>query len=325
MKRLYNLDSLKMVCAILVVFLHVYTPWQEYILPLTRCAVPCFFIISGSLIYSSDKINFEGHLKRGIKRVFGILLWSTAVFAIVKLIFAIHDNSFGFLSLRAFVDFIFFNKNPFGFHLWYIGAYLYTLIIVLILGKNNKMKYVYWSIPIFLLVDLCLGKYSIVLWHREFPVIIVRNFLCVGIPYFSIGLLLSRWNKYLSKIRNLRILTLGGVILFSISSIIENRILVNMDMNATRDHYISTTFLAVSLFLLFTSYKLEAPNLLSRMGEKDSLYIYIFHPLFIFFFASVNKYMPEIWESAYLYISPIVILIATILFCMVLRKIHIIK
>lgn len=139
MKRLYNFDSLKMVCAILIVFLHVHTPYQEYILPLTRCAVPCFFIISGFLIYSDDKTYFEKRLKRGIKRITGILIWSTVVFMVVKFIFAIHDNDFKFLSLRAFVDFILFNENPFGFHLWYIGAYLYTLIIVLVFSKNNPL------------------------------------------------------------------------------------------------------------------------------------------------------------------------------------------
>lgn len=324
MRRLYNFDSLKMVCAILIIFLHVHTPYQEYILPLTRCAVPCFFIISGFLIYSDDKINFENRLKRGIKRIIGILIWSTAIFMIVKFVFAIHNNDFSFLSLRAFVDFILFNENPFGFHLWYISAYLYTLIIVLILSKKNTMKYIYWAIPFLLLVDLCLGKYSIVLWHREFPYIIVRNFLCVGIPYFSIGLFLSQKHEYISKMNILRILTLGGVILFSVSSIIENRILVNVGMNATRDHYISTTFMAVSMFLLFTTYKQKTPNLLSRMGEKDSLYIYIFHPLFMYFFNTVNKYLPDLWQVIYLYVSPIVILIVTILFCTTLRKIHII-
>ncbi len=243
---------------------------------------------------------------------------------IVKFVFAIHNNDFSFLSLRAFVDFILFNENPFGFHLWYISAYLYTLIIVLILSKKNTMKYIYWAIPFLLLVDLCLGKYSIVLWHREFPYIIVRNFLCVGIPYFSIGLFLSQKHEYISKMNILRILTLGGVILFSVSSIIENRILVNVGMNATRDHYISTTFMAVSMFLLFTTYKQKTPNLLSRMGEKDSLYIYIFHPLFMYFFNTVNKYLPDLWQVIYLYVSPIVILIVTILFCTTLRKIHII-
>lgn len=324
MKRLYNFDSLKMVCAILIVFLHVHTPYQEYILPLTRCAVPCFFIISGFLIYSDDKIYFEKRLRRGIKRIIGILIWSTVVFMIVKFIYAIHDNDFSFLNLKALCDFILFNENPFGFHLWYIGAYLYTLIIVLIFSLKNKIKYIYLAIPFLLLVDLCLGKYSIVLWHREFPFIIVRNFLCVGVPYFSIGLLLSKWNKYFKQISTLRILTLSGVILFSVLSITENRILINIGMNATRDHYISTTFLAVSLFLLFTTYKQETPNVLSRMGEKYSLYIYIFHPLFIFFFNTMNKYLPEIWQNTYLYLSPILILIVTIFFCIMLRKIHII-
>lgn len=281
MKRLYNFDSLKMVCAILIIFLHIHTPYQEYILPLTRCAVPCFFMISGFLIYSEDKTYFEKRLKRGIKRITGILIWSTVVFMIVKFIFAIHDNDFSFLNLRAFVDFILFNENPFGFHLWYIGAYLYTLIIVLVFSKNNKIEYIYWAIPILLLTDLCLGKYSIVLLHREFPVIIVRNFLCVGIPYFSIGMFLSQKQECINQINQLRIFTLLGVIIFSILSMIENRILINIGMNATRDHYISTTFLAISLFLLFTTYKQETPNLLSKMGEKDSLYIYIFHPLFI--------------------------------------------
>lgn len=324
MKRLYNFDSLKMLCAILVIFLHVHTPYQEYILPLTRCAVPCFFIISGFLIYSYDKNKFEERLERGIKRIIVILIWSTALFMIVKFIFAIHNNDFSFLSLRAFVNFILFNENPFGFHLWYLGAYLYTLIIVLIFSKKNKIKYIYCAIPFLLLIDLCLGKYSIVLWHREFSYIIVRNYLCVGIPYFSIGMFLSYKNEYLNKIINLKILAFWGVILFSILSIMENKILMNIGMNAVRDHYISSTFLALSLFLLFKTYKQETPNLLSIMGRKDSLYIYIFHPLFMFFFNTVNIYMPEFWQSIYLYISPIVILIATILLCNTLRKIDII-
>ena len=57
MKRLYNIDSLKLLCAIFVIFIHVSTPYQKYILPLTRCAVPCFFIISGYFIYSETLVS----------------------------------------------------------------------------------------------------------------------------------------------------------------------------------------------------------------------------------------------------------------------------
>lgn len=65
------------------------------------------------------------------------------------------------------------------------------------------------------------------------------------------------------------------MILFSLTSLAEDRLLTWFDMNATRDHYISSTFLAVSLFLLFLSLKQSKVNVFSKLGEKDSLYIHI--------------------------------------------------
>ena len=209
MRRLHNIDSLKFLCAVLVIFLHVHTPYQEYILPLTRCAVPCFLIISGYLIYTEDKIRLEGHLKRSIGKIFQILVWSTLVFAAVKFLFAFKNNNFSFLNLKTLGKFILLNENPFGFHLWYIGAYLYALIIVYFSVKSNKLKYIWWSVPILLMLDLFLGKYSLVLWHKEFPFILVRNFLCVGLPYFSIGMLLKQWKEQMLGFRYLQILALG--------------------------------------------------------------------------------------------------------------------
>lgn len=210
MKRLHNIDSLKFLCAVLVIFLHVHTPYQEYILPLTRCAVPCFLIISGYLIYSDDRMKLEGHLKKGICRMFQILVWSTLLFAAVKFLFAFKNNDFSFLNLKTLAKFVLLNENPFGFHLWYIGAYLYALVIIYFSVKGNKLKYIWWSVPILLMLDLCLGKYSLVLWHKEFPFILVRNFLCVGLPYFSIGMLLKQWKEQMPGFRYLQILALGG-------------------------------------------------------------------------------------------------------------------
>lgn len=42
MKRLYNIDSLKFLCAFLVVLIHMHTPYQEIHNASYRCAVPCF-------------------------------------------------------------------------------------------------------------------------------------------------------------------------------------------------------------------------------------------------------------------------------------------
>lgn len=214
MKRLYNIDSLKFLCAVLVIFLHVYTPYQEYILPLTRCAVPCFFIISGYLIFTEDKAKLEGHLKKSMSKMLQILVWSTLLFAAVRFLFAFKDDDFSFLNLETFSEFILLNANPFGFHLWYIGAYLYTLIIIYFFVRCNKLRYIWWSVPFLLLLDLCLGKYSFILWHKEFSYILVRNFLCVGIPYFSIGMLLRQWKRKISDFKYSQILALGGCFYF---------------------------------------------------------------------------------------------------------------
>ena len=325
MKRLYNIDSLKFLCAVLVIFLHVYTPYQEYILPLTRCAVPCFFIISGYLIFTEDKAKLEGHLKKSMSKMLQILVWSTLLFAAVRFLFAFKDDDFSFLNLETFSEFILLNANPFGFHLWYIGAYLYTLIIIYFFVRCNKLRYIWWSVPFLLLLDLCLGKYSLILWHKEFSYILVRNFLCVGIPYFSIGMLLRQWKRKISDFKYSQILALGGVFLFSLTSIVENKLLIEFHANATRDHYISSTFLAISLFILFLFITQTKTNTLSTLGEKDSLYIYIFHPLFMTFFSIVNKYLPDLWQETYLYGAPIIILIATIIFGKSLRIFHIIK
>ena len=210
MKRLYNIDSLKFLCAVLVVFLHVRAHYQEYILPLTRCAVPCFFIISGYLVFSDEILKMEGHLKRSIKKILWILLWSTVLFAAIRLLFAFKHSDFSFLSWRALGKFVFLNENPFSFHLWYISAYLYTLVIVLFMVLRGRLKWIYYAVPFLLLLDLCLGKYSLVLWHREFPFIWVRNFLCVGIPYFTIGMLIKRFRSRILDYPNLHILALGG-------------------------------------------------------------------------------------------------------------------
>lgn len=325
MRRLYNIDTLKFLCAVLVVFLHVRTSYQTYILPLTRCAVPCFLIISGYLIYTEDRLKMEGHLKKSIYRMLRILVWSSLLFAMVKFLFALRSGDFSFLSIMALGKFVLFNENPFGFHLWYIGAYLYTLAIVLFFVKCNRLKYIWWSVPFLLLLDLCLGKYSLILWHKEFPYIWVRNFLCVGIPYFSIGMVLKQWKWLMQNLCCLQKLALGGVILFSLTSIVENRWLLELHANAVRDHYISTTFLAVSLFLLFLSLTQHRGNALSMIGEKESLYIYIFHPLFMVFFSKANQYLPDLWLEIYRYGAPVIILIATILLAKSLRILHIIK
>lgn len=156
-ERNYSIDILKFICAILVVFLHTDCVYHDYILPLTRCAVPCFFMISGYLLFNDGDIEIS-RLKRSTRNILHIIVWSTLLFACYKEAVAIHQGSVYIPSLRELFNFIVLNENPFGGHLWYLGAYLYVLLIAMIISKYKIWKYMFYAIPILLLTDLILGS-----------------------------------------------------------------------------------------------------------------------------------------------------------------------
>ena len=119
---------------------------------------------------------------------------------------------------------------------------------------------------------------------------------------------------------------MGGVIFLLFASILENRLLVHLGLNAERDHYLTTTFAAILLFLFFLCRVQTGPTILSELGKRDSLYIYILHPLLITFFSSVNGYLPDVWvREIYPYVAPLIILSTTIEFVILLRRVKIIK
>ncbi len=212
------------------------------------------------------------------------------------------------------LKFLVLNESPLAGHLWYLGAILYVLVIVLLMDKFNCRKILCYLIPILLIADLTFGKYSLLIFHREFPYILVRNFLCVGIPYFCIGNLIrekrysEKWNKKVLQIL---------IIAFAITTLAERFALVNAGLNATRDHYISTTFLAICLFVYTLKSNWHNKGL-AMIGRKHSTWLYIIHPIFITVFSIVVGKLGL--KSIYRYVAPIVVYCATLIFLIVLQK-----
>lgn len=59
----------------------------------------------------------------------------------------------------------------------------------------------------------------------------------MGIPYFSIGVFIKKKVRYNNgNICAYKYLFLGGVVLFSLTSLFERYLLENYGINATRDH-----------------------------------------------------------------------------------------
>ena len=158
----------------------------EYFTAIARIAVPIFFMITGFFYPGAVEQKRE---KKQIYKIFALMLTGNAIYFVWRcaeyrmadgtLVLFI-KNSF---TLKNAVKFLIFNESPFGGHLWYMGAALYVLVIAELLQKTKRIRLLYIITPFLLLGDLALGKYSLLLFNREFPYIIVRNWLFVGVPY----------------------------------------------------------------------------------------------------------------------------------------------
>ena len=72
------------------------------------------------------------------------------------------------------------------------------------------------------------------------------------------------------------------MILFAITTLAEKYILVKINANAIRDHYISTTFLSIFMLLFFIKIPMiKNNNVLAVIGRKYSLHIYVVHLIFV--------------------------------------------
>lgn len=315
-----SIDLLKFICAVLVVFLHSHWKFQDLFLPLTRCALPCFLIISGYLLYNEGEIGKE-RLKRNIRNIFKITFHTTLLYIVWSefISFVSKGVLFSF-DLNNIVDWLIFNDCPFGFHLWYLYAYLYVLLIYGLFEMKGKANILLCLTPFLLLLDVLLGKYGMLLWHIDVPVVYLRNFLFVGIPYFCLGIILKKF-KYLMPTN--RFLLSGGVIFFIGTSYFERWIVTALGIQSSRDHYVSSTFLAVCIFLLVTSFTIKRECLFIKLGNRDSLYIYILHPLIL---ASLAVVVNRIgWSDIYSYVVPFVCFTVTMILISFLNKIKIVK
>lgn len=222
-KRNNNIDILKFICAIFVMIIHVKTPYYPYYEPIVRSGVPCFFIISGFFLYTEN--CFREKLKKAIYKICRLLLWSTFVFFLYSLFLALATSNFSAFNFtpRRIISIIFFNASIFGIHLWYIGAYLYVLVIFYFIETHFKIKssLLFMLVPIFLLCACCLSKYSLLLTGHEISTMLTRNFLFAGIPYFLIGIFIK---KYYSKIKNIAYVHKVAsccIIFFMVTSVLE--------------------------------------------------------------------------------------------------------
>ena len=318
-KRYDGLDFAKFLCAFMVIAIHVTYFGKEYIDSLATFAVPVFFMITGYFYSSAQKHRREG---AQIKKVAGLLLLSNLLYFVWKIVKCIlqHESIGEYLcslrDLKPWLEFVFLNESVFSGHLWYLGALLYVLVIILLVDKYSNRKKLYKFIPLLLAVNVLFGSYSVLTVGVRLPHIWTRNFLFCGLPFFLLG---DAAREKGGKATNGQLI---AVAVFSVAVILAETVLLrNTGVKFNGDCFAATPFLAYSLFALFVKDRKisDVPLLfhIAQLGRNTATLTYIIHPIAILIVGKIitilGAYIPFL-STVYFYTAPVVILILCTLF-----------
>lgn len=273
-KEINSIYLLKGVSAFLVICVHCDFFYKEYIDPLIRLGVPFFLIISGFFIYDTDSAKREEKYRRQLIKIIKISIISSILYISYSCFRNYNQLDLNIYSIGKFVI---FNTPPlpyYTYHLWYLYAYLYTLIILLITNKISLNIKVYRCIYIFLFIgSLFLGKYSYIFLNTDFPEEYTRNFFFTALPFVMIGIDIK---KNINNIKyKLKYITGNLCILALLMTSLES---LWIETKSPINHggvYLFTPFCCIIIFLYFLKHSSFNIKIVKEIGKQYALTIYI--------------------------------------------------
>lgn len=307
-----SLDVLKLISAIFVVFIHITFVGELGIAvkAIARFAVPIFFMCSGFFSYNAIT---NGDVKKLLKRcvpLLKILIIAICIYALCEYVFlGKYDFITVLASIKTYIKLFIFNNFEDGFFipLWFLPALIYTYLSVAVIVKLKLTRLIKF-LPLLILVPIIYYYLITGYMGLTISVIIVRNFLFTGLPFFSVGYLLNKNKNSIKRIPNF-ILVLF-VIVGVIATLVEC-ICLNIDVEV----YFATMFIAVGLFELFNRFDLKIQNhRTSYTLSNVPLYIYVLH-------TPVNSVLCRFGvNSINGYIYPVVVLLATVIIAVLITN-----
>lgn len=326
--RINSIDVLRFFAAFAVVGCHKILFDVSVIVPMLRSAIPLFFMVSGYFCYNAT----PSKQIQKIKRILFITL-SAYVFYMISIFgfSVISDKVPSFIeknfSLNSIIELVCFNEAHSAYHLWYVFAFLYCLVIDYFVSKfkfDTKHKKIMVAIIIALILgDLILGKYSVLIWGGKLPYYITRNFLFAGLPFFYIGKMFRGVD--VSKIKlNDTALIIIMVVSAAVSDVVSY-LLRFYKVSAPREQFLTTTTLALAAFIFALKHPLsnpsKIPSKIAEYGRKYSLMIYIIHPFFLKLFDVIVEKLGTNVQNIYNVAATIIIFVVSLLFSIVFYKV----
>lgn len=316
-------DLIKAVASFMVVCIHYRFPTElnTYLLPLTRWAVPFFFAISGYLL-STRKLD-EEILKKSFNKVL-ITLFSAVFFYIIYIVLYNYCNQlpFDYNNIIKFPRRILLNLgfSFLGIHLWYLEAYLWVLLFLRIVIRLKIFNQLIYFIPILLCFCITYNYltafYSEILSAYYIPntIVVTRNFLFTGLPFFLLGHFLQIYEQKLTLYRFSNGLLFNILFVCFLINVLEARFVGPTELEL----YISNIFQVILLMIFAIRLKSQSFfPIIERIGNRHSLNIYIYHiALMPIFYKGIDL----IGWNILRYLNPFILFGATVCFSVFVNR-----
>ena len=291
-----------------VVFIHIKFPglFGLFVQSASKYAVPIFFMIAGYFAFGKD----PSVIKRRLLKIVKIFAAAYSLFFLYYITEAIARHNAETWLLNHFgwktpIKYLVFCAVDFAIPLWYLIALTEVYVLWLIIVNKGKEDAAVKTTPILFVLQILLTTYCKTMKLAWFWKV---NFVTSGLPWFLLGYYLN--TPKAEKIREtstskLILLAVVGCVISVIPSVF--RLPIKFDA-------IGEIPYAFGLFVL----TLKNPDkstcrLMEFVGEKLSLYIYVFHVLVNGALIHVlTKLKIDTKNVVFLWCKPILALIATI-------------
>ncbi len=278
-ERNTSIDIGRFLAAFLVVSLHtrLQVPYLGAIFgSLGKIAVPYFFMVSGYYLFSQDQLLVKHKAKKNIKKISIIIIQASIVYSCLRLVkhFYYHID----ISSQRFVlwKFLLYNDFMFTEHLWYVFSIFYVFVIVWILSFFRLFKYLIYSVPFLLIIHFIatlLARSNMTFFAVDL------NWLTAGLPFVVIGMVVRVYLEqgFVIEQKILRII----ILFLFISVFIEH--FAFREIIGRGPGVISVLFLSIACLIYcaynYPIFSTRVSHLLSKLGRKHSLNIYLYHVL----------------------------------------------
>lgn len=297
------LNAVKGVACVCVVFLHCEFPGVLGILVQTvsRFSVPFFFMISGYYCFYATGITPGSKMKAKLKHIAVICINSTIFYLIAAYVSGKQMTIGGMGG----VNWIVFNSPCIVVgQLWFLFALLYDYLLYAVINKYKVHHMALCFVPMLFLAYFVMAQ-GLYLMGVSVPNMYYRNWLIEGFAFFMMGYWIHKNSEKL-KIRNSILILI--LIVSTIACVVE-RYYMGRDFGVNF-FSIPQVF---ALFLLATNNTRKKESMLSVLGKRYSMYVYILHPFVwnvIKLFYSKIKWDDSVYGA---YAMPILVVIATII------------